>query len=99
MEIIFYGTEEFKKFESNNVISIEKAWLLQIQYYKDKNQNLKFPLYFVVDGNYVFSPYSNPKIPEASLTGVWVNATTGEVKYVENSQKIKPKSQFGWKGK
>ncbi|MBN2486493.1 MAG: hypothetical protein JXB34_11020 [Bacteroidales bacterium] len=100
MEIIHYGTEAFNSFENLSPIKKEEARKLCIDFCnKNDIKGGNSPLFFIIDSFYVFSPYNNPKIPEVSLTGIWVNAKTGEVKYIKNHQKIRPESQFGWRSR
>jgi len=98
MEIIAYDTNEFEQFEKNATIKKEKAWELQLNYFQEKNKEISGTLFFIVDNNYLFSTSYNPKIPEASLTGLYVNSETGETFFLENSTKMQTASQFGWKG-
>lgn len=97
MKIIAYDTKEFNFFEKKALIKKEKAWELHLNYYKSQNKEFFGTLFFVIDDNYVFSTNYNPKIPEVSLTGVYVNSETGETMFKENNQKLQPASQFGWR--
>lgn len=97
MEIIAYGTLEFKEFVRTAPISLDKAWDKQLKYYaKQGKKEVGSPLFFIVDKKYLFSPYYNPKIPEVRLEGVAVDSQTGEVSYIKENKKLRPKSQFGW---
>lgn len=97
LNIIHYGTEAFKNFENNAPIKKEKAREICISFCDQKKIiGGNSPLFFIINGSYVFSPYYNSKIPEVTLTGIWVNANTGEVKFIKNIKKIRPESQFGW---
>ncbi|WP_419766786.1 hypothetical protein [Arcobacter sp.] len=98
MEIIAYGTPEFEEFVKKAPISLEKAWELQLKYYIKKGEEvIGSPLFFIINGKYIFTPYYNSKIPEVKLSGVSIDSQTGESIYVDMKDKLKPKSQFGWR--
>lgn len=98
MDIIYYGTSEFSEFIEKSEIKLDEAWDLQLKYYSDKSQEpIGSPLFFIINQQYLFSPYYNPKIPEVSIQGVAIDSITGKVEYINENIKLKPKSQFGWR--
>lgn len=99
MNVICFDTEEFIDFERNAKINKEEAWLLQIEYCQQNNLEWGSPLYFVLDGNYIFSEYVIPKMNRAGLNGIWVNANTGEVKKVEKKTEVIQSKGYHWRGK
>ena len=101
MNVIYHGTKEFDSFVKQVPISLNKAYELSNEFYKNNKGESKehfFSLYFIVNDYYVFSPYVNLKIPNTNITGIWVDSKTGEVKYIENDTEFRRKSQFGWSG-
>ncbi len=98
MKIIAYGTAEFEEFVKKAPINLEKAWDLQLKYYEENEEKvIGSPLFFIINDKYIFTPYYNPKIPEVKLSGVSIDSQTGEATYVNMKDKLKPKSQFGWR--
>ncbi|WP_129501787.1 hypothetical protein [Malaciobacter marinus] len=98
MKIIAYGTPEFEEFVKKAPINLEKAWDLQLKYYEENEEKvIGSPLFFIINDKYIFTPYYNPKIPEVKLSGVSIDSQTGEATYVNMKDKLKPKSQFGWR--
>lgn len=98
-DVILYNSEEFKLFESNAKIKLEEAWKIQKKYAQDKNENPKNWLFFVIDGNYAFTSIFEPKIPEASIGGVWVNSKTGKVTEVKSDESIRYEKAYNGDGK
>ncbi|MDY3353204.1 hypothetical protein PG661_04085 [Riemerella anatipestifer] len=98
-KIILYNTDEFKKFESNSVIKLEEAWDIQKKVAIKRNKNPKNWLFFVIDDNYVFTSIFQPKIPEASIGGIWINSKTGEVKEVNSDICLRYKDAYNGDGK
>jgi hypothetical protein len=99
MKVIAYGTPEFNTFIKNVKISPQEAWDIQLEYYKNnKMKTIGVPLFFIINDKYLFTPYYNPKIPEVTIKGVAVDSKTGFAEYINKKIKIKPKSQFGWRG-
>ena len=97
MKTIAYGTSEFDEFIDKAPITLDRAWELQLDYYRSSGSNpVGAPLFFIVDEAYLFTPYYNPKIPEVQLKGVAINSQTGTVAWVDKKCKLKPVSQFGW---
>ncbi len=98
MDIIAYGTSEFDEFVKNAPISLDEAWELQLKYYEEQNQKvIGSPLFFIIDGKYIFTPYYNAKILEVKIEGVAVDSKTGETNYINKKIKLEPTSQFGWR--
>ncbi|MCP4971860.1 MAG: hypothetical protein GY932_14845 [Arcobacter sp.] len=99
MEMIAYGTEEFDEFIKDAPVSLEKAYNLSNSFYKKnegKGKEHNFPLYFIINDYYVFSPYVNLKVPNTKITGIWVNSKTEETKYIENNTEFRRQSMQGW---
>ena len=82
--VIFYQTKEFKLFEENSKIKLKDAFELQTKFANSNKTKPEVCLYFILDDNYVFSSFTNLKIPVASTRGIWVNSKTGEAKYMKD---------------
>lgn len=86
-----YQTEEFDKWEQSKKIKLEEAFKIHCEYLKTHDKTLKntdkyksYPLSYAYDNYYVFSSVTNiRKIGKFNLSGVWVNADNGEVKFVK----------------
>ncbi len=108
MDIILYGTEEFNQFVNNSAnVSPQEAWEKQLNFYKNNPSHWSIDyyrsssrLFFIADGHYVYTlSHINQKIIEGMLLeGIWINAMTGEAKYVNNSTFLKAKSNSGLGG-
>jgi uncharacterized lipoprotein NlpE involved in copper resistance len=81
--VIFYATDVFDEFETKAKIKVDEAYQLQINFSKKNNVQSMAYMFFVIDDYYVFTSYFHPKIPEASIRGIWIHSQTGETKYVE----------------
>lgn len=97
--VILYHSEEFKLFEDKAKIKLKEAWDIQKKYAQDKNENPKNWLFFVINGNYAFTSIFQPKIPEASIGGFWVNSETGEVTEVKSDKNIRYEKAYNGDGK
>lgn len=97
--VILYNSEEFKLFESKAEVKLKEAWDIQKKYAQNKNDNPKNWLFFVINGNYVFTSIFHPKIPEASIGGFWVNSETGEVREVKSDEIIRYENAYNGDGK
>lgn len=96
--IITYNSDEFKKFEAGAAVKLKQAWDIQKKYAMDKGEPPAGWLFFVIDGNYVFTSMFRPKIPEASTGGIWVNSETGEVKETDADAYIRYKDAYNGDG-
>ena len=110
MEIIAYGTSEFDEFIKNAPISLNKAWDLQLDFFKQNFTNdvkgamnynsykKTSVMYFIVDKYYVYTlrPLMKTKPKGKLLSGIWVNSISGEVEYNNNNTIIEAKSFFGY---
>ena len=99
MNIICFDTDKFVDFEMNAKINKEEAWDLQIEFCQQNNLEWGSPLYFVLDGNYIFSKYVHSKMNRAGLNGIWVNANTGKVIKVEQRTEVIQSNGYHWRGK
>lgn len=98
MNIIHFDTDEFKKFEESVSIKKEDAWNLHKEFCKKNKEEWGGALYFVVNGNYVFSNYAKPKMNQASLNGIWVDAKTGKISIVKNKEEVIQSKGYFWRG-
>lgn len=101
LDVIAYGTQAFELFEKKAAIKKEEAWKLVLDYCNLPNDEkfIIYPkLFFIVNNNYVFTFYFNPKVPESNITGVYVNAETGEVTYHKDTRKFWRMDPWGWRG-
>ena len=97
--VILYNSEEFKSFENQAKIKLKDAWEIQKKYALEKNENPKNWLFFIIDKNYVFTSIFQPKIPQASTSGIWVNSETGDVKEVKSDKNLRYKEAYNGDGK
>lgn len=97
--IIYYNSNEFKLFENQAKTKLSDAWEIQKKYAKERNEQPKNWLFFVIDKNYVFTSIFQPKIPQASAGGIWVNSETGDVKEVKSDQNLRYKDAYNGDGK
>lgn len=97
--VIMYNSNEFKEFESKAKIKLKEAWEIQKEYAQNESKTPKNWLFFVIDNNYVFTSIFQPKIPEASIGGIWVNSETGEVKEVTSNVNLRYKEAYNGDGK
>ncbi len=81
--VLFYDTPEYIEFEKDATIKIDSAWKMQKDFSKKNNQIPENWLFFVIDENYVFTSNFQPKIPQASVNGLWVNSKTGKIKRIQ----------------
>lgn len=84
----FYDSPEYNKIVSEFKYSLLDAIELIAKSKTGKifNDNLMIKHLFVRDEYYVFPDYVNWKVGPQSLSGYWVNANTGEVKYVKTEE-------------
>ncbi|HEX8576537.1 MAG TPA: hypothetical protein VF677_09615 [Flavobacterium sp.] len=97
--VIEYNTDDFKKFEKHSTIKLKEAWNIQKKYALEKNENPKNWLFFIIDGNYVFTSIFEPKLPAASTGGIWVNSETGEIKEINSDIMLRYKEAYNGDGK
>ena len=71
-------------------IKLEEAYRIHLDYASKNQDRIKlkssrgYPLFYVYDDYYIFSTVTYiHKIGVFNCTGIWVNANTGEVNYVE----------------
>lgn len=83
----------FQKWESTKKIKLEEAYRLHLDFSSINQEkiNLKstsgYPLFYAYDDFYIFSTVSYVhKIGIFNSSGIWVNANTGDVKYIEISK-------------
>lgn len=98
MNVICFDTEAFVEFEGKANVNKEKAWGLQIEFCKKNKLEWGGALYFVIEGNYIFSDYAIPKMNRAGLNGIWVNANTGKVTRIENRTEVIQSDGYYWRG-
>jgi hypothetical protein len=98
---IAYNSKDFVEWESSKKIKMEEAFKTHLDYIKKNKEKIKlkkengYPMSYAYDDYYVFSTVTNiHKLGEFNLTGIWVNAITGEVKLV----KIPPEENFSTNG-
>lgn len=99
MNVIYYGTDEFKKYAKDAIIKPKEAYKLSNIFYKNnngENKNHSFPIYFIINDFYIFSPDVNLKNPKSTISGIWVNSQTGKTKYVKDDIELRRKSMNGW---
>ena len=53
--------------------------------------------YFIIQEQYVFTNYIQPKVPEVGVIGIWVNANTGEAKEVNKGLPLMAYDEYEWK--
>ncbi|TWP27982.1 hypothetical protein ETU08_09705 [Apibacter muscae] len=90
-KVIYYGTSEFNIFENNVQINKKEAYKLGLAYAKKNDLVMGNNLFFVIDNYYAFTNHYIPKMPAASTKGIWINANTGEVKYIKEGIMLRPK--------
>ena len=104
-EIITYNTSEFKEYVKNTPISLDEAWKIQLNFYKNNPKKMPYNLYkqnsamyFIVDKYYVYTlkPLIKTKPKGKLLSGIWVNSITGEVRYINNDTIVQAESFSGW---
>ena len=88
-KVILYDTKEAELFINNSVIKPMEASKLQEEFALKNNKAPEMYTFFIVDNYYVFTSYFQPKIPNASIKGIWVDATTGKAKYVLEDIRIR----------
>ena len=88
-KVIFYQTKEFDEFELKSKIKIKEAFDIQTKFANDNKTRPEICLYFIIDGFYVFSSFTNLKTPVASTRGIWVDSKTGKSKYVKEEMLLK----------
>ena len=83
-------SQEFQAWEATKNIKLEEAYQIHLGYAVKNQDKIKlkskegYPLYYVYDDYYIFSTVTYiHKIGIFNCTGIWVNANTGEVNYVE----------------
>ena len=83
-------SQEFQAWEATKNIKLEEAYQIHLGYVAKNQDKIKlkstkgYPLYYVYDDYYIFSTVTYiHKIGIFNCTGIWVNANTGEVNYVE----------------
>ncbi|WP_428740047.1 hypothetical protein [Sulfurimonas sp.] len=105
MDIIAYGTPEFEEFVKNAPISLDEAWEIQLDFYKNNPKKMEYSLYkqnsvmyFIVDNYYVYTlrPLMKTKPKGELINGIWVNSVSGEVKYNNNNITIEAESFIGY---
>ncbi|AZA59277.1 hypothetical protein EG349_11960 [Chryseobacterium shandongense] len=87
-KVILYNTKEADNFINNSVVKPIEAKKLQADFAIKNNKDPEMYSFFIIDNNYVFTSYFQPKIPNASVRGIWVNATTGKSKYVKEDVRL-----------
>lgn len=87
--VIFYNSPQYKEFEKTSKVKIKEANKIQANFAIKNDKEPEMYSFFVVDNQYVFTSYFHPKIPDASTRGIWVDATTGEAKYIEEQVWLK----------
>ena len=88
-KVILYDTKEAELFINNSVIKPMEASKIQREFTLKNNRHPEMHTFFIVDNYYVFTSYFLPKIPNASIKGIWVDATTGKAKYVLEDIRIR----------
>ena len=83
-------SREFQEWESTKNIKLEEAYQIHLSYASENQDRIKlkskegYPLFYVYEDYYIFSTVTYiHKIGIFNCTGIWVNANTGEVNYVE----------------
>ena len=83
-------SQEFQEWESTKNIKLEEAYQIHLSYASENQDKIKlkskegYPLFYVYEDYYIFSTVTyNHKIGIFNSTGIWVNANTGEVDYIE----------------
>ena len=98
-KVIVYNTSEYLEFEKNAKFKIDEAWKLQKEFSKNNNEIPENWLFFIIDGNYVFSSNIQPQIPQVSVNGLWVNSKSGEVKKVQLGDFLRYYDSYNGDGK
>ena len=98
-KIIYFGTNEFTKFEANAVIKIDSVWKIQKKYAEEKNKSPENWLFFIIDDNYVFNSSITPKESKTFIRGIWINSKTGEAKYNNSEIRLRYKKAYNGDGK
>lgn len=94
-QVFFYNTNEYKEFEVGSKVKVKEALMIAYKFALEKNIHPMSQMFFVVDNQYVFTSYFHPKIPDASTHGIWVNATSGQAKYIK--EEIWLKAYYSYK--
>lgn len=83
-------SQEFQEWESTKNIKLEEAYQIHLSYASENQDRIKlkskegYPLFYVYEDYYIFSTVTyNHKMGIFNSTGIWVNANTGEVDYIE----------------
>ena len=98
-KVIVYKTPEYFEFEKSAKFKIDEAWKLQKEFSKKNNETPENWLFFIIDGNYVFSSNIQPQIPQVSVNGLWVNSKSGEVKKVQLGDFLRYYDSYNGDGK
>ncbi len=92
---IQYGTDAFYEWESTKEIKIDEAYEIFKTHLSenpdiDIHESFKVGvLGFIYDDHYVFSTvHNNLKMGKFNLTGFWVNANTGEIRFKQTKSSI-----------
>ncbi|MFP3598802.1 hypothetical protein [Chryseobacterium sp. SIMBA_029] len=88
-KVILYHTKEAENFINTAKIKPKEAKIIQANFAIKNNEKPEMYNFFIIDGNYIFTSYFQPKIPEASTNGIWVNATTGSARRVNPEISLK----------
>ncbi len=98
-----YGTKKFKQWENSKKIKLKEAFQIHYKYSLEHLKDSKksgfkgYPLSYSYGNFYVFSTVTNVhKLGEFNLTGIWVNADTGEAKEIIVPAKENFKTSFYW---
>lgn len=97
-KVIHYNTEEAKEFINNAKIKPDQAKKIQANFAFKNNKNPEAYSFFIIDNYYAFTSQILPKRPKASVSGIWVNATTGEAKYVKENIELNSSLPYLEKG-
>ncbi len=92
--VILYHTNEANSFIKKAKIKPSEAKKIQANFAFKNNNKPEMYSFFIIDNYYVFTSYFQPKIPNASVKGIWVDAFTGEAKYVKKNIKLKYNKPF-----
>ncbi|MCP1299506.1 hypothetical protein NK356_10030 [Chryseobacterium sp. S0630] len=82
-KVILYETKEAGDFINTANIKPDEAKQIQAAFAIKNNKKPESYNLFIIDNNYVFTSYFHPKVPEASTSGIWIDAKTGNAKYME----------------
>jgi len=88
-KLIMEDIQKANGFINNSVIKPMEASKIQEEFALKNNKAPEMYTFFIVDNYYVFTSYFLPKIPNASIKGIWVDATTGKAKYVLEDIRIR----------